>query len=245
TVPHDPRTQHTNGPSTAVISVTRCRRARCWLGQSPMLLEGAAWLFKALPSNRKRTATTTAQEDASSSSSSSCGSEDAIPTTPKRSKRKWPDPRPSVQLYKDLLSNSGKRTCCARMRCVECFATGEYDDGLLVAEQKRMGECNMEGDRKDFVLEHVPLRPLQRGAMIAACEPVCSNAFMWLFGVSSDLLRAVKGTPGARASSTVDRTPISAPRSRLKGDKIVAFMQSWVDTYGQNMPNNDNIFLYA
>lgn len=208
-----------------------------------MLLEGAAWLFKALPSNRKRTATTTARDEASSSSSSSsCGSEDAIPSTPKRSKRKWRDPRPSVQLYKDLLlSTNGKRTCCARMRCVECFATGKYDDGLLIAEQKRMADCNMEGDRKAFVLEHVPLRPLHHGAMIAACEPVCSNAFMWLFGVSSDLLRAVKGTPGARASSTVDRQGTNVRYTTCLANLSIMGKSTYIHSFGWRANLTDKI----
>ena len=41
------------------------------------------------------------------------------------------------------------------------------------------------------------------------------------------------------------RSPFSTPSPCLKADSIVAFLRNWADSYGQNMPNNDNIFLYA
>ena len=37
------------------------------------------------------------------------------------------------------------------------------------------------------------------------------------------------------------RSPFSAPSPCLKADSIVAFLRNWADSYGQNMPNNDNI----
>lgn len=92
-----------------------------------------------------------------------------------------------------------------KMRCVERFATGKYDNELLIQEQERMSKFVLETERKQFVQERCPLGPLQRGAMYAGLEPVCSNAFVWLFGVSTDLIAAVKGTPKARASSSIGR----------------------------------------
>ena len=178
-----------------------------------MLNQGAEWLFKAQPANRKRptaaiTAPTITATDGGSSSNSSSSSNEAIPPKPMRSRRTWQTPYTAVQLYKDLLSGNfkkGRRTCCKKMRCVECFATGEYDNELLIREQERMAKFVLETERKQFVQERCPLGPLQRGAMYAGLKPVCSNAFVWLFGVSTDLIAAVKGTPKARASSTIGR----------------------------------------
>lgn len=130
---------------------------------------------------------------------------------PKRSKRKWRPPRP-VDDIREALGVPGKRTsCCKRIRCLDRFAasgnasSGLYSLDLLTLEQERMAELGMEIDRKAFVSERVPILPLVRGTMFAANSPVCNYAFTALFGVSDTLIGAVKGNPGARASSFTSR----------------------------------------
>ena len=104
--------------------------------------------------------------------------------------------------------------CCRGINCVSLFCSSGDDDEdgallynatLLRKEQARFGELVREADRKNFVIEHVPLAKLSKGSMMAANSPVCNLAFRKLFGVSETLISACKRTPGARASSSSDR----------------------------------------
>ncbi|CAN0125822.1 unnamed protein product, partial [Pylaiella littoralis] len=80
--------------------------------------------------------------------------------------------------------------------------------------------------------------------MMAANTPVCNRAFRGFFGVSESLISSCKGTPKARASSSVTRTGIQRTRDRPKLERAVSFLRRYQDIFGQSMPNSDEQFLY-
>lgn len=60
-----------------------------------------------------------------------------------------------------------------------------------------MSKLETEQDRKGFVSERAPLVKPKKGSMFVGGKLVCNEAFMALFGVSSDLISTVKRTEGA------------------------------------------------
>lgn len=131
----------------------------------------------------------------------------------RRSKRKWSPPL-RVEEVQEQLREAGKEVCCSRIRFLHRFRSGtdpHYDPGLLRLEQDAIKELGMEVDRKRFVHERTPLSKLRVGTIYASASPVCTLAFTKLFGVSENLISAVKGNLGARASSTIFRLVCRLP----------------------------------
>lgn len=170
----------------------------------------AAWLFKPQPQNKGP-----AHHDPPPSTKlgddepSSCSRTKKAKPLPTASKRKWPEPKPAKQMYQGFLSRAtGKRICCVGLRCVEVLAAGGKRSETVILEQARMSKFQTECDRKAFVAERAPLvkrSDKQKGSMCAGGELVCNEAFKGLFGVSLDLIAAVKCTSGRRADSTIKR----------------------------------------
>eukprot|EP00904_Undaria_pinnatifida_P006121 jgi/Undpi1/2639/HiC_scaffold_13.g06018.m1 len=169
----------------------------------------------------------------------------------KRRRRRFCGGKPEKQ-KKTKRTKEGR--CCRGINCVSLFCSSGDDDEdgallynatLLRKEQARFGELVREADRKNFVIEHVPLAKLSKGSMMAANSPVCNLAFRKLFGVSETLISACKRTPGARASSSSDRrTTISATRGHPKLDRVVSFLGRHQEEFAQKMPNSDDSYLY-
>lgn len=147
---------------------------------------------------------------------------------PKR-KREHATPQPLKGLFE------GEQPCCMRLRCADMFRDARvtsHDANLLAAEQEQLFRCGVnERDRKRVISEHVPhVRP-PHGSMIAAGRPVCTRFFAAAFGCSKNLIDAVKGLPGARASSLIERCDLLWARQRRRaGQRFQAHFPPCVST---------------
>ncbi|CAM9534335.1 unnamed protein product [Pylaiella littoralis] len=137
----------------------------------------------------------------------------AAPVAARSSARAWPAPKPADKVQEEMTKTANKGQCCS-LQCTLKFSSKENDPGgsgpmhngeFLKLEQERFQKFKREQDRKQFVVSCVPPAKLNKGSMMAANTPVCNRAFRGFFGVSESLISSCKGTPKARASSSVTR----------------------------------------
>ncbi|CAN0461140.1 unnamed protein product [Ectocarpus sp. 12 AP-2014] len=145
-----------------------------------------------------------------------CGDTPGTPVKQKKreSKRTWSEALPVQSVHQTVLGDRKKfpRGQCCALQCTERFNTGNgagagaavigfsYNGEFLRREQEEFRQFGTEPARKAWVMKHVPVARLSKGSMMAAGSPVCSFAFMKIFGVTSTLVSSCKGTPKARAS---------------------------------------------
>lgn len=125
---------------------------------------------------------------------------------PKKRQRSHRAPVSLDEFLTGSFSNNGP--CCKKLNCAASFASVSkttHNAEQLNAEQGRFAALSTETDRKRFVSERAPYTPLVLGSMMAAGQPVCTKFFATIYGVSKGLIDAVKGNPGARASSKIGR----------------------------------------
>ena len=134
-----------------------------------------------------------------------CGAE--RPGPPKKRRRRGP-----CDLEKILKDAHDRRPedkgACCKKQCDRKFAdetNKDYRADWLAAEHSRFHSLESEPDRKAFVLNRLPFVEKDRRHLRAASKIVCGNFFKQVFGVSNNVIYAAKGTPGARASSCVDK----------------------------------------